>query len=165
MRRSEFGVTVLIEAEDYFRPLHENRAPDQVRIFQHQIDRFLFRARKRALLPHRTPCADVIEEVISFDVLLEERARRRLLVDVDLLQVQIGLGQETPGVPARGSGRLRVEDRTAHERRIIDSRLSIKHCRLSCDWVVEGVSGSLESSISRQSPNRQSPRSVANADR
>jgi hypothetical protein len=45
------------------------------------------------------------------DVFLEERAVGRRLVDVDLLDVETLLVQETPGVLARRSSGLGVEDR------------------------------------------------------
>jgi hypothetical protein len=48
------------------------------------------------------------------DVLLEELARRRVAVDVDLLDIDPLLGQKTSGVLAGGSGRFRVEDRFGH---------------------------------------------------
>jgi hypothetical protein len=48
------------------------------------------------------------------DVLLEKLARRRSPVDIDLLDVELLLIQETPGVLARRSGGLRVEDRLGH---------------------------------------------------
>jgi hypothetical protein len=47
-------------------------------------------------------------------MLLEELARGRRLVDVDLLDVDLLRIQETPGVLARGSGGLRVENRLGH---------------------------------------------------
>jgi hypothetical protein len=47
-------------------------------------------------------------------VLFEELARRRRLVDVDLLDVDLLRVQETPGVLARGSGGLRVENGLGH---------------------------------------------------
>jgi hypothetical protein len=47
-------------------------------------------------------------------VLLEERTVRRGLVDVDLLDVDLALIQETPGVLARGSGGFGVENRLGH---------------------------------------------------
>jgi hypothetical protein len=52
--------------------------------------------------------------MLRVDVLLEELARRRRLVDVDLFDVDPVLIQETPGVLARRSRGLGVEDRFRH---------------------------------------------------
>jgi hypothetical protein len=52
--------------------------------------------------------------MIGLDVLLEERAIGRRLVDVDLLDVDLLLVQETPGVLAGRSGRLGIEDWLGH---------------------------------------------------
>ena len=107
---------ILVEAEDHPRPLDHDRTPDQVGILHHQRDRLAFRLRQRPFLEHRASRADVVEEVIGFDVLLEKLARRRLLVDVDLLDVDLLRIQETPGVLARGSGGFRVEEGLGHFR-------------------------------------------------
>jgi hypothetical protein len=47
-------------------------------------------------------------------VLLEKRAARRVLVDVDLLDVDVLLVQETPGVLAGRSRGLGIEDGPGH---------------------------------------------------
>jgi hypothetical protein len=52
--------------------------------------------------------------MVRIDVLLEERPRRRLLVDVPFLDRDAMLGQMTSGVPARCSRRLPVEDGRGH---------------------------------------------------
>jgi hypothetical protein len=49
-------------------------------------------------------------------VALEELPRRRGLVDVDLLDVDVVLVQETPGILAGGSGGFGVENRLGHLR-------------------------------------------------
>ena len=111
---------LLVEAERDLRALDQDRPPDQVRVLHHQIDRFLLRLRQSPLLEHRASRAHEIEEAARVDVLLEEFARRRILVDVDLLNVDTCLVQKTSGVLAGGSGRLRVESRLGHRRRIIE---------------------------------------------
>jgi hypothetical protein len=67
------------------------------------------------LLEDGTACADELQVAVLVDVLLEERAVRRRLVDVDLLDLDPLLVQETPGVLARGSGGLGVEDGFGHQ--------------------------------------------------
>jgi len=52
--------------------------------------------------------------VLLLDVLFEEGPVRRRLVDVDLLDLQVVLVQETPGVLAGGSGGFGVEGRLGH---------------------------------------------------
>jgi hypothetical protein len=49
-------------------------------------------------------------------VLLEERPVRRRPVDVDRLDVDTLLVQETPGILAGRSGRLGVEERLGHRK-------------------------------------------------
>ena len=120
MRRLELLVLILIEPEDDFRSFDEDRATDQIGIRHHQIDRFFLRLRQGPLFPHRTSRADEVEESIGVDVLFEELARRRLLVDVDLVDVDARARQRTSGVLARGSGRLPVERRFRHGSRIIE---------------------------------------------
>jgi hypothetical protein len=65
-------------------------------------------------------------------VLLEELPRRRLLVDVDFLDLDAGRGQSTSGVFTGGSGGLPVEGRFGHDGRIMeiaDFRFQIS------DWI------------------------------
>jgi hypothetical protein len=120
MRTLELAVLVLVEAEHHFAPPDQNRAPNQVRVLHHEVDRFLLGPRQRPLLPDRTPRADEVEKAGRVDVLLEEITRGRLLVDVELVNVNARLIQKTSGIFARGSRRLRVKDRFRHERRIIE---------------------------------------------
>ena len=119
MRRSELSVSVLVEAEDHLRPLDHDRPPDEVGVFHHHRDRLLLRLRQRPLLEHRAARADVVEEAVGVDVLLEELARRRLLVDVDLVDVDLVLVQKTSGVLAGRSSGLRIEGRFRHGSTII----------------------------------------------
>jgi len=49
-------------------------------------------------------------------VFFEKRATWGRLVDIDLLDVDLPLVQETPGVLARRSGGFRVENRFGHPR-------------------------------------------------
>ena len=116
----ELGVLVLVEAEDDLRPLDHDRPPDEVWVLQHHRDCLLLRLRQRPLLEHRAAGADVVEEALSVDVLLEELARWRLLVDVDLIHVDPALVQKTSGVFAGRSGRLRIEGRFRHSHTIIE---------------------------------------------
>src|SRR5438067_1672364 len=51
---------------------------------------------------------------MRIDVLLEKRARWRRLVDVDLIHVDVVIVQETPGILAGRSGRLRIEGGLRH---------------------------------------------------
>ena len=120
MRRLEGPVTVLVEAEDDLRSLDHDRPPDQVRVLHHQRDGFLLRRRQRPILEHRAARADEIEKPISVDVLHEERARGRFLVDVELMNVDAGRIQKTSGIPAGRSGGFCVEGRLRHSRSIID---------------------------------------------
>jgi hypothetical protein len=107
-------VLVLIEAKGDLRAAHEDRPLDEIRIFHHQVDGFLLRLRQRALLEYRAPRADKVQESVRIDVPFEKRAIRRRLVDVDLLDVDLLLVQETPGRFAGRSGRLPVERRLGH---------------------------------------------------
>src|SRR3954471_23040705 len=120
MRRSEFAVLILVEAEDDRRPLDHDRPADQVRILHHHRDRLPLRGRQRPLLEHRAAGADEIEESISVDVLLEELPRWRLLVDVDLIDLDAGCIQKTSGILAGRSRRFGVERRLRHSRSIMD---------------------------------------------
>jgi hypothetical protein len=52
--------------------------------------------------------------MVSIDMVLEPRARRRLAIDVDFLNVDVRLSQITSGVLARRSRRLPVERRFGH---------------------------------------------------
>ena len=114
MRRSELVVLILVEAKNRLRAFDEDGASNEVRVLHHQIDRFLLRLRQRPLLPDGAARADELEEALRIDVPFEELARRRLLVDVDVLDLDAGLRQRTSGVLARGSGGLPVERRFRH---------------------------------------------------
>jgi hypothetical protein len=131
MRSSELPVLILVEAENYFRPLDHDRPPDQVRVVHHQRDRLLFRLRQRALLEDRTARADEIEKPARIDVFLEELACRRLLVDIDLVDVDASRIQKTSGILAGRSRRFGVEGRLRHKHTIIeiaDFRRQISDC-------------------------------------
>jgi hypothetical protein len=52
--------------------------------------------------------------MIGVDVPFQPFARRRLLVDVDLGDVDVGRIQKTSGILAGGSSRLRVKNRLRH---------------------------------------------------
>ena len=120
MRRSECAVLLLVEAEDHLRPLDHDRPPDQIGIRHHQRDRLLLRRRQWPLLEHRAAGADEIEESIGVDVPLEKLPRRRLLVDVDLVDVDACRIQKTSGILAGRSRRFGVERRLRHSRSIMD---------------------------------------------
>ena len=111
---SDPRVGVPVEPERHLRSAHEDGAPDQVRVLHHEIDRSGLRFRQRPLLKDRTARAHELEKPFLVDVFLEELARRGRLVDVDLLDVDLLCVQDTPGVLARGSGGLRVEDGLGH---------------------------------------------------
>ena len=102
-------VRLLVEAERHRRAAHENRPLDEVRLIHHQIDRLFLGPWQRPLLEHRAARADEIEEVVFVDVLLEERAVRRILVDVAFFDVDVVLFQITSGVAAGRSGGFPVE--------------------------------------------------------
>ena len=123
IRRSELGVLLLVEPERHLRSFDEDRPADQVRIVHHEIDRFFLRFRQRAFFPHRAARAHEIEEVTRVDVLFQEFARRRLLIDVDLVDIDLARVQKTSGVLARGSGGLRVKGRLRHIE-LQDSRIA-----------------------------------------
>jgi hypothetical protein len=128
MRRSELRVLVLVEAEHDLRSLDHDRPPDEIGILHHQLDRFLFRFRQRPLLEDRAPGADVVQKALGVDVLLEELARRRLLVDVDLVDVDLLLVQKTSGVFAGRSSGLGVERRLRHVDTIMERRGRLEGC-------------------------------------
>jgi hypothetical protein len=107
-------VSRLVESEDGPVARDQNRPLDEIRLLEHQGDGFPLRGRQRALLEYRAPSAQVVEKVVGIHVMLEERARRWLPVDVPLLDIDATLGQTTSGVPARRSGRLPVEDGLGH---------------------------------------------------
>jgi hypothetical protein len=137
MRRLEFAVLFLVEAENDAGSLDHDGTPDQVGVFHHQGDRLLLRFRQRPLLEHRAARADEIKEPIAVDVPLEELPRGRFLVDVDLVDIQACRIQKTSGVFAGGSGGLGIERRLGHGGRIIE-KLQIADCRLQiADLIVE----------------------------
>ena len=115
----EFFVLFLIEAEDDLRALNEDRAPDQVRVLHHEVDRLFLRPGQRPLLEHRAARAHEIEEPGGVDVFLQELARRRLTIDVELAHVEAGRVQKTSGILACGSRGLPVEGRLGHRHRIL----------------------------------------------
>ena len=108
------AIRLLVEPEQDFRAAHEDGAADQIRVFHHQVDRLALRFRQRPLLEDRAARADEVEETVGVDVLLKEGSIRRRFVDVDLLDVDLLLVQETPGVLAGRSGGLGVEGRLGH---------------------------------------------------
>ena len=116
MRRSELAVFILVKTEDDLRPLDDDRPPDQVRVVHHQRDRFLLRLRQRTFLEDRAARADEIEKSFRIDVRFEELACRRLLVDVDLVDVDACRIQKTSGMLAGGSGRLGIKGQGRHAR-------------------------------------------------
>ena len=109
-------VGILVEPESHLRAPDQNRPLDEVWLRHHQVDRLLLGLRQGPLLEHRTPGADGIEEAIGVDVLLEERAIRRVFVDVTLFDVDLLLLQKTSGVSTGRSRGLEVEDRLGHVR-------------------------------------------------
>jgi hypothetical protein len=112
--RLEALVAPLVEPECDSRAAHEDRTANQIRVVHHEIDRFFLRLRERAFLEDGAACTHEVEKAMLIDVLLEELPRGRCLVDVDLLDVNLLLVQDTPGVLARGSGGLRVEKGSRH---------------------------------------------------
>jgi hypothetical protein len=120
MRTSELAVLVLVEAEDDFAAPDQNRATDQVRVLDHEVDRFLLGLRQRPLFPDRASRADEVEKAGRVDVLFEELPRGWFLVDVNLVNVNAGCVQKTSGILAGRSCRLRVESRFSHNGRIIE---------------------------------------------
>ena len=114
-------VGLLVKAENHLRPGDQNRPFDQVRLLAHQFDRFLFGLGQWPFLEHRAASAHEIEEMLRVDVLLEELTRGRLLVDVELVDVDAGRIQKTSGILAGRSRRFRVERRFRHARRIMET--------------------------------------------
>ena len=108
------AIRLLVEPEQDLRPTHEDGAADQVGVLHHQVDRLALRFGQRALLEHRAAGADEVQETVGVDVLFQKSPIRRRFVDVDLLDVDILLVQETPGVLAGRSGGLGVEGRLGH---------------------------------------------------
>ena len=126
----EFFVLCLVEAEDDLRALNEDRTPDQVRVLHHEIDRLLLRSRQRPLLEHRAARTHEVEEPGGVDVLLEELARRRLTVDVELADLEARFVQKTSGILTGGSRGLPVEGRFGHHSRIIEMA-GLQNCRIA----------------------------------
>jgi hypothetical protein len=114
--RVSVTIRILIETEHDLGAANQDRPPDQIGLFHHQIDGFLFRLRQRAGLEHRTACADEIEEPRRVDVLFEKGPIRRIAVDVALFDLGLVLRQKTSGVPARRSCGLEIEDGFRHKR-------------------------------------------------
>jgi hypothetical protein len=114
MSLGKLVVRLLVEPERHLRAADEDRALNQVRLLHHHVDRFLLRSWQRALLEYRAARADEVEKAVPVDVLLEERAIRRVPVDVALFDVDLLLLQKTSGVTAGGSRRLPVERRFRH---------------------------------------------------
>ena len=112
--RPLLAIRFLVEPEQDLSAAHEDRAADQIGILHHQVDRLALRLRERPLLEYRAAGADEVEETVGVDVLLQEGPIRRRFVDVDLLDVDMLLVQETPGVLAGRSGGLGVEGRLGH---------------------------------------------------
>jgi len=71
------------------------------------------------VLEYRAARADEGEKALGIDVLLQKLARRRLAVDVALLNVDGCFVQKTSGILACGSGWLRVKGWFGHRLRII----------------------------------------------
>jgi hypothetical protein len=117
---TELFVFVLVEPKRDLRALDQDRSPDQIRVLDHQRNRFLLRPRQRPLLEDRAARADEVEKPLGVDVLLEKLARGRLLVDVDFLNVNAMRIQKTSGVLTCGSGGLRVKGRFRHPGRIVE---------------------------------------------
>ena len=107
-------VLVLVESEDDLRPFDEDRPADQVRVLHHHVDGLLLRLRQRPFLEDGTPQAHEVEEAPGVDVLLEERAVGRFLVDVDLIDLNPVRVQKTSGILAGRSSGLGVESRLGH---------------------------------------------------
>jgi hypothetical protein len=55
------------------------------------------------------------------DVPFQELTRRRIAVDVDLFDLDLGCVQKTSGILAGRSGGFRIEDRFRHPHRIIET--------------------------------------------
>ena len=117
---SKLFVLFLVKTKDDLCALNEDRTPDQVRVLHHEIDRLLLRSRQRALLEDGAARAHEIEEAGGVDVFLEELARRRLTVDVDLADLEARCVQKTSGILAGGSGRLGIKSRFRHTGSIIE---------------------------------------------
>jgi len=124
MRRSGSGtVAIFVEPESHLRSFDEDRASDQVGVLHHEIDRFFLRFRERPFLEHGASRADEVEKPARVDVLLEKLTRRRIAIDVDLVDLESGFVQKTSGVFACGSGGLPIERRFRHIDTIIKGRL------------------------------------------
>ena len=121
MRRSECAVLLLVEAEDHPRSLDHDRPADQVGILHHEVDRLLLRRGKRPLLEHRAARAHEIEKPCRVDMAFEELPRWRLLVDIDLVDLDACRIQKTSGILAGRSRRFGVERRLRHSRRIMET--------------------------------------------
>ena len=103
------SVLFLVEPKDGLRSAHEDRALDEIRLFDHQIDRFFLRLRQGTCLEDRTAGAHEIQEVIGLNMSLEKRPIRRLAVDVTRIDLGALLLQITSGVAAGRSGGLPIQ--------------------------------------------------------
>jgi hypothetical protein len=118
-----------VESEDGPVARDQDRTLDEIGLFEHQRDGFLLRGGQAALFEDRAAPAQILEEVVGIDVLLQERPRWRLLVDVPFLDGNATLGQTTSGVPARRSRGLPVEDGLGHRGHF--TGLAASHRRLT----------------------------------
>jgi hypothetical protein len=118
-----------VESEDGPVARDQDRTLDEIGLFEHQRDGFLLRGGQAALFEDRAAPAQILEEVVGIDVLLQERPRWRLPVDVPFLDGNATLGQTTSGVPARRSRGLPVEDGLGHRGHF--TGLAASHRRLT----------------------------------
>ena len=109
-----------VETKNGPRASHQNGSLDQVRLFHHQVDRFLLRFRQRPRLEYGAARTHEVEEAIDFDVRFEKCPVGRLLVDIAFLDVNALLLQKTSGVAAGRSGGFPEEGRLRH-RLILES--------------------------------------------
>jgi hypothetical protein len=125
---SQLLVRLAIEAEHDHAPPDEDRPLDEIRLSDHEVDRFFLRLRQRTLLEHGAAPAHEVEEARRVDVRVEERPGRRIVDDVAFVDLDSALLQKPSGVAARGSGRLPIEERLGH-------RVLGHHCTAGSSWV------------------------------
>src|SRR5215469_9387614 len=108
----EYAVSRFVEANDDSRALRKQRPTNQVRTFGHQLDGFYPR---RRLLGHFSLPVKFVTRIQEFpvipvaDELIQFGFRKRLLVEIAGIEVELQLEQETSCFAASGSSGLLVE--------------------------------------------------------
>jgi hypothetical protein len=102
-----------------FRIVQNNRPPDEIRIFHHQIDGLLLGQLSRTEVARFVGGAALVEKVVQarlVDQALEQLARRRLFRQIMFYQLDAFVLEEGDRLPTARSTRLEVDVQFFHER-------------------------------------------------